>query len=158
VLTFALLFPAVLLCARALYARRLPRSRTERWGWRIAHVGYALGSVGLVAASFALIPGDSESAVLNLVFLALMLPGMLVSVVGSTVLGVALLRDGYRPRVTSWRFRFRRWRSCQACLAITVSGCSRSWSRGVRPVCSSVARAIVPVGHQRAPTAFEVGP
>jgi hypothetical protein len=101
---FALLFPAVFLCARAVRAHRpVASGRLERWGWRIALPGYALASVGLIAA-FAVLVGDSAPAgdALNLVFLALMLPGMLVSVIGSTVLGVALLRGEYVPRLTAW--------------------------------------------------------
>jgi hypothetical protein len=35
-------------------------------------------------------------------FLFLTLPGLLVSSVGSTVLGIALLRNHFRPRVTPW--------------------------------------------------------
>ena len=34
--------------------------------------------------------------------MALMVPGMLISVVGSTVLGIALLRAGYAPKLTAW--------------------------------------------------------
>ena len=30
------------------------------------------------------------------------MPGMLLSVLGSTVLGIALLRDRYAPRLTAW--------------------------------------------------------
>ena len=32
----------------------------------------------------------------------LAMPGLLVSAIGSTVLGIALVRARYRPRVTSW--------------------------------------------------------
>ncbi len=99
---FALLFPAIFLCARVIRARRTPAGRNERWGWRIALTGYALAGVGLVAASVALLPAEPDSAAVNVVFLALMLPGMLVSVLGSTVLGIALLRDRYRPWLTAW--------------------------------------------------------
>lgn len=99
---FALLFPAVFLCAWAMRARRSPAGRTERWGWRIALVGYGLASVGLIAAFFVLFTGSTAGDALNVVFLTLLLPGMLVSAIGSTVLGIALLRDRYRPRITSW--------------------------------------------------------
>jgi hypothetical protein len=99
---FALLFPAVFLCARAVRARRFPGSGTERWGWRIALTGYGLTGVGLVLAAFALIPGSADSTPLNIVFLAMLLPGMFVSAVGSTVLGIALLRSRYTPRLTPW--------------------------------------------------------
>ncbi len=99
---FALLFAGVFLCALAVRARRKPVRRAERWGWRIALTGYGLATAGLVGAFFTLIPGDPANAALNVVFLALLLPGMFVSVIGSTVLGIALVRDGYRPRLTAW--------------------------------------------------------
>jgi hypothetical protein len=35
-------------------------------------------------------------------FLFLTLPGLLLSSVGSTALGIALLRNRFRPRVTPW--------------------------------------------------------
>ncbi len=54
-----LLLPAVLLCAWAVRARRSPAGHNERWGWRIALVGYGLASVGLVAAFFVLITGST---------------------------------------------------------------------------------------------------
>ncbi len=99
---FALLFPAMLLCALAVRARRPAGGRNERWGWRIALVGYGLASVGLVAAFFVLIKGSTAGNALNVVFLALLLPGMLVSAIGSTVLGVALVRTRYSPKLTPW--------------------------------------------------------
>jgi hypothetical protein len=101
---FALLFPAVLLCAWAVRARRRPRSGGfERWAWRIALAGYGLATVG-IGAAFVVLFGDSASDgdALNLVFLVLMFPGMLLSVIGSTVLGIALLRARYAPRLTAW--------------------------------------------------------
>jgi hypothetical protein len=100
---FALLFPAVLLCARAAHARRpVPGARLERWGWRIALAGYWLAAVGLLAAFIVLFGGSTAGSALNIVFVALMMPGMLLSVLGSTVLGIALLRAGYTPRLTAW--------------------------------------------------------
>ena len=36
------------------------------------------------------------------IFLALLLPGMFISAIGSTVLGIALLRGRYTPRLTPW--------------------------------------------------------
>ncbi len=99
---FAFLFPAIVLCALVVRARRRPAGRTERWGWRIALSGYGLAAVALIAAFFTLIPGDPANPALNIVFLALMLPGMFVSVIGSTVLGIAFIRAGYRPGFTAW--------------------------------------------------------
>ena len=97
-----MLFPAVFLCARAVRAHRFRARSNERWGWRIALAGYGLASIGLVAAFFALIPGSADSTPLNIVFLTLLLPGMFISAIGSTVLGVALLRSRYTPRLTAW--------------------------------------------------------
>lgn len=100
---FALIFPAVFLCARSVRARRpADVRRSERWGWRIALFGYGLTSVGLVAAFFVLFNGDAAGAALNLVFLGLLVPGMLISVIGSTVLGIALLRSEFSPKLTAW--------------------------------------------------------
>jgi len=101
---FALLFPAVLLCAWAARSRRRAESGGfERWSWRIALAGYGLATIGLSAA-FVVLLGDSapNGNALNVVFLALMLPGMMLSVIGSTVLGIALLRARYAPRLTAW--------------------------------------------------------
>jgi hypothetical protein len=98
----AVLFPAVFLCARAVRAHRFPARGNERWGWRIALTGYGLASVGLIAAFFVLIPGSAAGTPLNIVFLSLLLPGMFISAVGSTVLGIALLRSRYTPRLTPW--------------------------------------------------------
>jgi hypothetical protein len=99
---FGLLFAGVFLCALAVRAARGPGRGAERWGWRIALAGYGLAAAGLVGAFLTLIPGDPDSPALNVVFLALMLPGMFVSVIGSTVLGIAFLRRGFRPRATAW--------------------------------------------------------
>lgn len=100
---FALLFPAVFLCARAVRARRpMPAGRLERSGWRIALAGYGLAAVGLAVVSVVLLGGDPEAKALDPVFMAVMIPGMLISVIGSTVLGIALLDAGYAPKLTAW--------------------------------------------------------
>jgi hypothetical protein len=99
----ALLFPAMFLCALAVRARRpAPGRRLERWGWRIALTGYGLATVGILAAFVVLFGGDPTNDALETVFLALMVPGMLISVIGSTVLGIALLREGFMPKLTAW--------------------------------------------------------
>lgn len=98
---FALLFPAVLLCALAVRRRRPRGGRTERWGWRLALAGYGLAAAGMAVAAIALIPGDPDVLGLAVAFFALLLPGMFISALGSTVLGIALLRDGFRPRLTA---------------------------------------------------------
>lgn len=105
---FALLFPAIFLCARAIRARRpVTVGRLERWGWRVALFGYGLLSIGLLAAgatlidSSAAVEGSTAYSVLDAVFLALMLPGMAISVIGSTMLGIALLRTRFQPWATA---------------------------------------------------------
>lgn len=99
----ALLFPAVLLCAHVVRARRAQANgRLERWGWRITLTGYALMTIGVAAVAVILIPGNPGSGAANAAFLALMAPGMLIGIIGSTVLGTALLRGHYTPRSTAW--------------------------------------------------------
>ncbi len=91
-----LIGPALLVGALAARSRRPERrGRTERWGWRIALAGYLLLSLGVILAP----PGER---LLDVVFLALIVPGLLLGTIGSTVLGIALLRSSYRPRLTPW--------------------------------------------------------
>ena len=105
---FALLFPAIFLCAKVIRARR-PHTvgRLERWGWRVALFGYGLLSIGLLAAGAALVDssaaveGTTAYSVLDTVFIAMMLPGMAISVIGSTMLGIALLRARFQPWATA---------------------------------------------------------
>ena len=99
---------AIFLCARAIRARRpVTVGRLERWGWRVALFGYGLLSIGLLAAGAALIDssaaveGSTAYSVLDAVFIALMLPGMAISVIGSTILGIALLRARFQPWATA---------------------------------------------------------
>ena len=86
--------PALFLCALAVRARRAQQTRPEVWGWRIALLGYGLLALGVILAP----PSDA----LNVVFFALIIPGLLLGTIGSTVLGIALLRSSYRPRLTAW--------------------------------------------------------
>lgn len=92
-----LFFPVVLLAtlsALVVRARREPTSGAETWGWRFAAVGY----LTLTAAML----GEFWSPWLEESFAVLGIPGLLLSLVGSTTLGIALLRRGFRPRATSW--------------------------------------------------------
>lgn len=102
-LVFWLLFAAVFLCARAAHARRpADVGRLERWGWRMALVGYGLGAVGGLSALSILIDGSAENVVIDVAFVVLMLPAIVIDGIGSTVLGIALLRNRYQPRITAW--------------------------------------------------------
>lgn len=92
---FVFLMPALALVAWLARSRRPDRPKLgERWGWRIALTGYALGTVGTAVAFW--------TPFLDAAFLFLMMPGMLLMFVGSTTLGIGLLRADYRPRATPW--------------------------------------------------------
>jgi hypothetical protein len=100
---FALLVPALLVTAQAARrARPADVLRGERIGWAAARTGYAALAAGIILAALVLIGGDTDAPMVNAVFLTLVFPGILISVLGSTVLGVALLRAGYQPRATAW--------------------------------------------------------
>jgi hypothetical protein len=99
---FAILFVGVFLCALAVRTRRTPAGGNERWGWRIALTGYGLTAIGVLGVSFGLVTGDAANPAVDVAFIAFLLPGMFISVIGSTVLGIAFLRAGYRPRLTAW--------------------------------------------------------
>lgn len=102
-LLFWVLFAAVFVCARAVHARRSAGGgRLEHWGWRAALVGYGLGTVGAIAACVILVAGSTADAAIDVAFVALMLPATAIDVIGSTVLGIALLRSRYEPRITPW--------------------------------------------------------
>lgn len=92
-----LFFPVVLLATLSALAVRGRRGEThgaETWGWRLASVGYVV----LVLASL----GEYWSPWLDESFAVLAIPGLLLSLIGSTTLGVALLRRGFRPRSSAW--------------------------------------------------------
>jgi hypothetical protein len=98
-----LMFPAILLTALATRSRRpLPRKRSERVGWRIALTGYGLFAAGTLTFGISVISSDTSGSLDDVAFLALMVPGMLLSLIGSTTLGVVFLRTGYQPRLTAW--------------------------------------------------------
>jgi hypothetical protein len=86
---------AVIGCALATRVRRpVPMRRAERWGWRIALAGYGL----IAAGSFV----SYWTPYVDAGFVALTLPGQLLSTIGNTLLGIALLRAHARPRLTWW--------------------------------------------------------
>lgn len=101
-LIFALLFGGVVACALVTRRRRSPRNGSERWAWRIALIGYGLFCAGLLVVSLMLLVVTPDAGAVNAVFLIAVFPGILLSVIGSTVLGIALVRAGYRPRLAAW--------------------------------------------------------
>jgi hypothetical protein len=87
-------FGAAAVCAFATRARRSPAG-LERWGWRIALPGYVLMPCGVVFTYWT--PWWMDVA-----FLVLAPPGLLLTLIGSTVLGIALLRRRFTPRASAW--------------------------------------------------------
>lgn len=79
----------------ALWLRRRPEAPgLERWGFRVALVGYALVVVGVFTEYY--------TPYLDFGFMAFTGPGMLIALVGSTLLGIVLLRGRKVPRLPSW--------------------------------------------------------
>ena len=100
---FAVLFPAVIASALVLRARRPASvSRSERWGWRIALPGYALFGAGLAALAVVFIWASPADDITDVLFLGTVVPGLLLAMIGSTVLGIGLIRAQQRPRVANW--------------------------------------------------------
>ena len=100
---FALFFPAVLLTALLVRSRWASQSRRPgRWAWRGALTGYTLMATGAIAIGLVLVGGNPSSSIVDPLFMGLLFPGILLSTMGSSALGVGLLRSGYRPRLTAW--------------------------------------------------------
>jgi hypothetical protein len=92
-------FAAFTACAFVLYRRRRPRG-FEKFAWRFALVGYVWATIAVLVSYWT--QWTHTTAVLDLAFLFLDIPGLLLTVLGSTVLGITLLLRGFRPRVTAW--------------------------------------------------------
>jgi hypothetical protein len=106
-LVLALMFPAVLLTALATRAQRpQPRKRSERIGWRIALSGYGLFGSGVLFVAVLVNLSGAPDGLVDVGFLGLMIPGMLLSMIGSTILGIVFLRSGHQPRLTGWLLTF----------------------------------------------------
>jgi len=86
---------AVLACALAVRGSRpRPLRFSERWGWRLSLTSYAL-----LAASMFLYYWVTG---LDLLYGIVTLPALLLNAVGQTMLGIGLVRSGFRPRLTGW--------------------------------------------------------
>ncbi len=82
---------AAVLCAFAVRLRRTPTG-TEKWGWRLTLTGMVGIAVGVTTSYW--------TPLLDEAFLITM-PFMLIGLIGGLVLGISLLRKGFRPRATA---------------------------------------------------------
>jgi hypothetical protein len=81
----------MLLCAFAVRRRRQPTGG-ETWGWRLLLTGFVGMTIGVT--------GSYWTPLLDEFFVAA-LPFILIAIVGGVVLGISLLRRGFRPRATA---------------------------------------------------------
>ena len=85
--------------AAAIVVRRLRQpDGAEKWGWRLFIAGYGLLTLGVTAYYWG---QWTTYNVLEDIGLWAQLPAALVGTIGATVLGVALLRRGARPRIAA---------------------------------------------------------
>jgi hypothetical protein len=89
------LFLAFTLCAFVIYKQR-PHGRWETWVWRVALTGYVLACGGVLVDYWTQWSGNYN--VLFQVGWILTVPGLLLTMVGSTVLGITLLVRRSAPR------------------------------------------------------------
>ncbi len=85
---------ATALAAIVVYSSRSPQG-FEKWAWRISIAGYVAVAVA-VGATYWL--QWSHFTVMDDIGLAAEAPGILLTMFGSTALGISLLRQGFRPR------------------------------------------------------------
>jgi glucose uptake protein GlcU len=86
------------LCALAVHARRRP-SGFEKWAWRVALTGYVWASAGVFCDYWTQLRG--YNGFFDTAFL-ITIPGLLLTLLGSTLLGIALLRRRLTPKLPAW--------------------------------------------------------
>ena len=95
-------FAAFTAMALVTYRRRRPRG-FETWVWRVTIGGYVLATLGVLVEYWTqwtgTYEGDGIEAALFSAGWVLILPGFLLVMLGSTVLGITLLSRGFRPVV-----------------------------------------------------------
>ena len=94
-------FAAFTACAFVLYQRRRPVG-FEKFAWRFALVAYVWGVVAVFVSYWTQWTPPYSSELLDMAFLFLDIPAVLLGWLGSTMLGIAMIVRGYRPRVTGW--------------------------------------------------------
>lgn len=84
---------AFTLCAFLVRAHRAPVG-AERWGWRLVLTAHVLMTLSVV--------GDYFTPWIDQSFMFVGMPSAALMLLGAPLLGVALLRRGFRPRITAW--------------------------------------------------------
>ncbi len=88
-------FAAFTLCAFVVYRRRQPTG-FEKWAWRFALFAYVWASVSVGLDYWT--QWATPNAFFEIAFL-ITVPGLLLTLLSSTVLGTVLLVKGFRPRL-----------------------------------------------------------
>ncbi len=92
-------FAGFTLCAFVVRGSRHPHG-FEKWAWRIALTGYVVATAG-VFGDYWTQWGSEYNWFLDVAF-GVTVVGLLVTLLGSTLLGISLLRNGFRPRLAAW--------------------------------------------------------
>ena len=105
-LLFALILPALPLAAWAVRRARVPVAGTfeRRASWVVA-AAWTVFSASLLVVAIALQvkpANTSGNSVVNVVFIAGMVPSLVIGCLGSAALGVSLLRHGLLPRTAGF--------------------------------------------------------
>lgn len=86
------------MCAFVVRRRRRPAG-FEKWAWRVALTGYVWATFAVFCDYWTQL--DTYNVLFGPAF-ALTIPGIVVTVIGSTLLGIALLRNDFRPKSSAW--------------------------------------------------------
>jgi hypothetical protein len=86
------------LCAFVVRRRRRPAG-FEKWAWRVALTGYVWACFGVFGEYWTQL--GSYNAFFEPAFL-ITVPGLLIMLIGSTLLGIALIRNGSTPKFPAW--------------------------------------------------------
>ena len=92
-------FVGFFLCALVVHRRRRPTG-FEKWVWRVVLLGYGWATLAVGLEYWSQWSGE-YNALFEPLFVV-MLPAILITVLGSTVLGITLLVKGFRPRSSAW--------------------------------------------------------
>lgn len=88
-------FAAFTLAAWVVYRRRRP-SGVEKWAWRLALLGYTVATIGVFVSYWTQWTPTYSEPWFTLGWY-LDVPGLILTLLGSTILGVTLLARGFRP-------------------------------------------------------------